>query len=292
MNRPDYRLLYVLSEPPVQVAKTVSHGWKTGDVLLARNDAASSSEWFLILDVSHDGQVIALQLSETSNHGDTSAEYICLGSEGLGLSERGFGLGLASLNHADRYLASQWVRVDRVYFEPHITGTKEAPLTVLPVGSFSEPFLSKIKQALTDRWLQTAASIPGDSTSNSFEDIIRSGYDLQRFLDLIQLELDGVDYALIREFLHLPAIDFKEPEPLDCDCEAHQAKRNSISPHVSSPRDFLSRTWLKMIECAKKLELQEDPIKTLENLKRTSVCLGCQRTPPLMVKLIYSWPTH
>ena len=97
MNRAEYHLLYVLSEPPAPVAKTTSHVWKTGDVFLVLNGAASSGNRFLILDVNHNGQFMALQLSDTTKPEEPSAKYLSLGPDGLALSEPGFALGIALL---------------------------------------------------------------------------------------------------------------------------------------------------------------------------------------------------
>jgi hypothetical protein len=167
-----------------------------------------------------------------------------------------------------------------VYFEQHLEGTEESPLVVRTVGCFSEHCLAKIKQAFTMQWLQTAKSATGQSAivePNIFESTVECGYQVQRYLDFIQLAFDDVDYALIREFLHLPKINFKHPASLDCDCEEHQSKRNTQPPSMYYPRDFLSRTWLKMIDSAKKLDLEGDPSQILGNLSKASRALGYQR---------------
>jgi hypothetical protein len=170
--------------------------------------------------------------------------------------------------------------MDKVYFEQHLEGTEESPLAVQTVGSFSEHSLAKIKQALTMQWLQTTKSATGQSAivePNVFESTVESGYQVQRYLDFIQLAFDDLDYALVREFLHLPKINFKQPASLDCNCEEHQSKRNSQTPPLYYPRNFLSRTWLKMIDSAKKLDVEGDPTQILENLSKASRALGYQR---------------
>jgi hypothetical protein len=94
MDKHEYHLLYVLSEPPVPVAQKKSHGWHASDVLSVPQDPASpSSDSFLILDVNKQGKIMALQISEMSTATERPGKYIEIGPKGLNLSEPGLSTG-------------------------------------------------------------------------------------------------------------------------------------------------------------------------------------------------------
>jgi len=178
--------------------------------------------------------------------------------------------------------ASQWLRVDRIYFEHHIAGTDKAPRSLRHTGHFSEQALAKIKATLAKRWLQITNPIATHSGSvqpNDFESaIITSSYHLERFLDFINLEFDEGDYSLVREHLRLPKFNVGKPASLDCHCEAHRDKRYSQTTNNSFSGTFSGRTWPKMVDCVKRLGLEAEPAQILANLSATAHFLGYQRT--------------
>jgi hypothetical protein len=92
MYKFEYHLLYVLSEPPITVVQQTPHGWKAGDVLLAKQAPVSAADRFLVLDVNEHGRVMALKIAAMSGHIEKMGEYVHLGSKGLDLSEDGFDL--------------------------------------------------------------------------------------------------------------------------------------------------------------------------------------------------------
>lgn len=182
--------------------------------------------------------------------------------------------------------------MDKIYSEHHIAGTDEAALSLRPVGRFSEQSLAKIKATLAKRWLQITnptAAHSGIVQPNDFESAITSSYHLERFLDFIHLEFDDADYASVREYLRLPRINVAKPASLDCYCEAHRDKRSSQTTYSNFARTFFSRTWLKMIDCVKRLELEAEPPQILENLSATARFLGYQRNFHLISELTDSW---
>ncbi len=93
MNRSENYLLYVISHPLVPVPKGTSHRWNTGDVILADDTSACSTDLFLILAVSQEKQTLALRLSDNPKWEIASESYVSLGPAGLGLSEPDFPLG-------------------------------------------------------------------------------------------------------------------------------------------------------------------------------------------------------
>ena|SRR5438876_62426 len=94
MSKSEYHLLYVLSEPPVPVAQKNCHGWKTGDVLSApQNPTFSSSDRFVVLDVSRHGRALTLKISEISINSKMPAGFLVFGPKELELSEPIFDSG-------------------------------------------------------------------------------------------------------------------------------------------------------------------------------------------------------
>src|SRR6266496_5836730 len=156
MSKSEYHLLYVLSEPPIPVAQQKLHGWSIGDVLSTpQNPAISSSDRFLVLDVNKDGRVMALKIPEMSANLDPAAKYTVELKE-LGVSESILDSGTrSSLIFPNLSLASYCVRLDKVYFEPMITGKDHGPEDVTVVGSLSPSSMSPIiQQVLSPKtWL-------------------------------------------------------------------------------------------------------------------------------------------
>jgi len=65
MSKAEYHLLYILSEPPIPVAKHKVHRWIPGNVLSApRNSAIPPSDRFVVLDGDTDGRMVALRITE------------------------------------------------------------------------------------------------------------------------------------------------------------------------------------------------------------------------------------
>src|SRR5579859_6711606 len=137
MDRTKYYLLYVLSEPAVSVPKTASHKWKKGDVLLAQAEAASISERFLILDMNHDGQFMALQLKDEPKKDEPAIHCFYLRPDELEGSAPDYALRIAFNNYANCYQASQWVCLNKIYFEQHITSKEACARTLQLGGHFS-----------------------------------------------------------------------------------------------------------------------------------------------------------
>lgn len=173
--------------------------------------------------------------------------------------------------------------MDKFYFEHHIAGSDQASLSFRTISHFSEQSLAKIKETLAKRWLQitdpAALSTPSASVqSDVFESVISSSDYLARFLDFVYLEFDKRDYSAVRECLRLPKTLLTMPASLDCHCEAHKNKRCSQTTYNNFSVTFFSRTWLKIIEGVKRLELEGEPAKILEKLSATARFLGYQRT--------------
>src|SRR5271170_4856503 len=99
MNKFEYHLLYVLSEPPISVAQRRRHGWKVGDVLSTpKNPAFHPSDRFIVLDVNERGRAMALKISEVSTQAVRLGEYIDVGPKGLNISESELSPGMSQNN--------------------------------------------------------------------------------------------------------------------------------------------------------------------------------------------------
>lgn len=198
-------------------------------------------------------------------------------------------------------LASHFIRLDKIYFEPMITGKHHGSESVKVVGRFSEssmhtiidyvvaqqsPFAREatLKQHTSDEG-STACSMTlnhsteyssdsGTRNDSSFEHFLARGYQLERFLDLTFMEFDEIDYNVIRDHLSLPKIRLSSSDDLDCDCDEHKRKTAHNEDHGT--HTFL-RTCEKMFRCAGKLKLNRDPSEVLLQLNETSRVLGCQR---------------
>jgi hypothetical protein len=77
MAAQEYHLFYVLSEPPVPVAKRRLQRWSSGDVLAAPKNSALPSERFVVLDSDADGRMLALRVAQLPHKvGQASDNYL------------------------------------------------------------------------------------------------------------------------------------------------------------------------------------------------------------------------
>lgn len=77
MAAQEYHLFYVLSEPPVPVAKRRLHRWSSGDVVAAPKHSALQSERFVVLDSDADGRMLALRVAQLSHKlGQASDDFL------------------------------------------------------------------------------------------------------------------------------------------------------------------------------------------------------------------------
>jgi hypothetical protein len=316
MYRTENHLLYVLSEPPRSFARTKSHRWNAGDLLAApKHPALPASDRFLVLHVNEHGRVLALKMSEMPENMDIPEEYVFLGPGGLNLSEADFTHGIVPhCNSLNICAVSYYIRLDKIYFEPMVTGVTHGINDVTVIGHFSPVSMSKIIQQVlsqkslfasgstlkqaqrsiserfsstTDNTLTNPEHVPEIYDVTTFENFVANSYHLEQFLDIAHMAFDEIDYAVIREFLKLPKKTLAEPNVLNCDCNEHIKK--AAQSDNEETRTFW-RTLDKMRRCAKKLKLKRDPSEILSMLNETSRALGCQRIPPLEFKLkSYSW---
>lgn len=320
MHKEEYHLLYVLSEPPISVPQTKPHGWVSGDVLVSPNNLTCAlSDRFLVLDVNEHGRAMALKLSKISAQVGGHIGYVEIGPNGLDLCEPELGLCIPLIvTHDNLYIATHLsaycLRLDKVYFEPMITGRNHDLGDIRIIGRFSPISMFKIIQlfdqksvsvegnnmkqgqsrisdrasSMTDMTLTdptSAASRTETGHSSSFDDFLASVYHVERFLDFAYMAFDEVDYSMIREYLGLPKKTFTEPNVSNCDCDDHRKK--IVRPDDEGTRNFW-RTLDKMIRCAEKLKLDRNPSEILSHLNETSRAIGCQRIISVNFKLMYS----
>jgi hypothetical protein len=100
MDKSEYHLLYVLSQPPIPVAPKRAHGWRAGDVLLAENNPAlQSTDTFLVLDVGEQRRAMALKISEMPASPQRLGQYFDVESSESDLSEPGVKLGISNAQY-------------------------------------------------------------------------------------------------------------------------------------------------------------------------------------------------
>jgi hypothetical protein len=198
--------------------------------------------------------------------------------------------------------------LDKIYFEPMITGWREGPNEVSVLYQFSESSMSALQKVLSEQWQRAAAVTaamsdarsPGIQAekrsmevdideSKSHAKFLEYGFHVERFLDLAYMAFDKTDYNLIREFLTLPQSNFGNLKVLDCDCEEHMEKAKSRNNDEIGPQNFMQRTWPKLVECVKKLGLEGDASEHLKELNGVARALGCQSNTLFDLHLTFSW---
>jgi hypothetical protein len=86
MDKLEYHLLYLLSQPPVSRFHKKFLGWNAGDILYAeRNDAFQRTDRFVVLDISSQGRAMALKISKASTPLEMEEEYLDIGCNGLNI---------------------------------------------------------------------------------------------------------------------------------------------------------------------------------------------------------------
>jgi hypothetical protein len=305
MSKAEYHLLYVLSEPPVPVAKRKIHGWSAGDVLSApQNSDIPPTLRFVVLDCHTDGRMVALRMTHLPDQAaQTSDDYLCAShtdesdDSGTSPTER----TTSSNDSCDNIdVDSRYICFDKVYYEAAIVGTEAGVDSVLVVDSLSpelmnlviSKFIKKFGRVLKQPWVNCVADrLSGDTTMSIgdatpatgaesshvdaiFQQLMTYAFQLPRFLNLAHLAFDDTDYAAIRDFLKLPSKRIiAQFNVLNCGCGDHFRKaRRSSDPTAS-----IWRTYDKLSHCAQKLNINLAPSDILSQLNDLSSAFGCQR---------------
>jgi len=309
MSNAEYHLLYVLSEPPIPVAKYDVHRWIPGNVLSSpKSSAIPTTDRFVVLDCDADGRMVALRIMEPQGplgHIHDDCLYALHGGSEGEASASAFGsMWFFNVSCNNTRVGSRYICFDKVYYDAAIIGDGGKVDEVLVVDSlspelmkvvisrFSKRFGGVLKQSsgngVSDRLGEDTAMSFGDAVTapetktlasdGVFEQLMTYAFQLPRFLNFAYTAFEDSDYAAIRDFLKLPS---KHVSPgfnlLNCGCNDHNRKlRRSSDPMSAS----LWRTYDKMSHCAERLNINLPPSAILSQLNDLCFAFRCLRTFP------------
>jgi hypothetical protein len=99
-----------------------------------------------------------------------------------------------------------------------------------------------------------------------FDRLLKSGYQVERFLDNARDALDGADHHLIKLFAGTATGTNSGVDTLG---------RHSDPKNLQSP---LKETWDTLVACAEKLKLRGNPTAQLASISELARFFGYQRT--------------
>ena len=306
MSKAEYHLLYILSEPPIPVAKQKVHKWIPGNVLSApKNSAIPPTDRFVVLDGDTDGRMVALRITELHSpvgHIDDDCLYALHSySPGEASTSPVGRMSFLNVSRNNPRAASRYICFDKVYYDASIIGDGGKADGVLVVDSLSPELMNVVISRFIKRFGgvlkqpngndrlggNTAVSFgdanvaPGAKTLASdgvFEQLMTYAFQLPRFLNFAYTAFEDSDYAAIRDFLKLPSKPISAGfNLLNCGCNEHNRKlRRSSDPTTAS----LWRTYDKVSHCAERLNINLPPSAILSQLNDICFAFRCLRTFP------------